>query len=54
MVGGCLALATGIVADGYLNFKKQVIPFLAFGLPMGVAGVFSHTSIDYNADLIMF
>jgi hypothetical protein len=54
MVGGFLALAMGIVSDGYHSFKKRVILFMAVRLPMRVAGAFCHTSFDYHADLSMF
>jgi hypothetical protein len=41
MVGGFLTAAIGIVATGYPSFEEQVISFMAFGLSMMVAGLFS-------------
>ncbi|GAH16275.1 unnamed protein product, partial [marine sediment metagenome] len=37
MVAGFLALGIGIIADGIRWFNKPVLPFIAFGLFMGLA-----------------
>lgn len=46
MVAGFLALGIGIVVDGVRRFSKPVIPFIAFGLFMGLAGLIAHKPIS--------
>lgn len=46
MVAGFLALGIGIVVDGVRGFSKPVIPFIAFGLFMGMAGLIAHKPIS--------
>ena len=50
MVAGFLALGIGIVVDGVRRFSKPVIPFIAFGLFMGLAGLIAHKPISPAAD----
>jgi hypothetical protein len=46
MVAGFLALGGGIVADGLRNFQRMAVPFIAFGVFMGLAGLFAHKPLD--------
>jgi hypothetical protein len=46
MVAGFLALGIDIVVDGVRRFSKPVIPFIAFGLFMGLAGLIAHKPIS--------
>jgi len=53
MVAGFLALGIGIVVDGIRRFRKPVIPFIAFGLFMALAGLLAHKplspAVEYSA-----
>ncbi|MHC4160236.1 MAG: DUF998 domain-containing protein [Planctomycetota bacterium] len=46
MVAGFLALGIGIVADGIRRFRKPVLPFIAFGLFMALAGLLAHKPLS--------
>jgi len=46
MVAGFLALGIGIVADGIRRFRKPVLPFIAFGLSMALAGLLAHRPLS--------
>ena len=46
MAAGFLALGIGIVVDGVSRFSKPTIPFIAFGLFMGLAGLLAHKPIS--------
>jgi len=46
MVAGFLALGIGIVTDGIRRFSKPMLPFMAFGLSMGLAGVLAHKPLS--------
>ena len=46
MVAGFLAFGVGIVADGIRRFSKPLLPFIAFGLFMGLAGLLAHKPIS--------
>jgi hypothetical membrane protein len=46
MVAGFLALGIGIVADGIRRFRKPVLPFIAFGFFMALAGVLAHKPLS--------
>jgi len=48
MVSGFLALGICLVADGVRNFQRMAVPFIAFGVFMGLAGVFAHKPLDPN------
>ena len=49
MVAGFLALGIGIMADGMRRLSKPVVPFIAFGLFMGLAGLLSHKPVSPDA-----
>ena len=46
MVAGFLAFGIGIVADGVRRFSKPVLPFIAFGLCMALAGLLAHKPLS--------
>lgn len=46
MAGAFVALGAGIVADGGRAFQRSLAPFMAFGVFMGLAGLFGHKPID--------
>ena len=46
MVAGFLALGIGLVADGIRRFCKPVLPFIAFGLSMALAGLMAHKPLS--------
>ncbi len=50
MVAGFIALSTGIFIDGVRHFSKNAVPFMVFGLCMGLAGVFAHRPLVQNLD----
>lgn len=54
MVGGFLALGVGIIADGIRRFSKPVLPFVAFGLFMALAGLFAHKPLSPEKTFSMF
>jgi len=45
MIVGFLALGVGIVADGIRHFCKTMVPFIAFGMSMALAGLLAHKPI---------
>ena len=45
MVAGFLALGFSIFIDGMREFNKPVIPFMAFGIFTGLAGLLAHKPI---------
>ncbi len=46
MSAAFLTLGAGIVADGTRSFAFHQLPFIAFGVFMALAGIFSHKPID--------
>jgi hypothetical protein len=46
MIIGFLALGVGLIADGFRKFSKPKLPFVSFGLCMGLAGLFAHKPLD--------
>jgi hypothetical protein len=46
MVIGFLALGLGIVVDGVRRWSRPLLPFVAFGLLMALAGLFAHKPIS--------
>jgi hypothetical protein len=46
MVAGFLALGISMVADGIRRFSKPVLPFIAFGLSMALAGLLAHKPLS--------
>lgn len=46
MVSGFMALALGIVSDGIKRFSMPLLPFIAFGLCMGLAGLLAHRPLS--------
>ncbi len=46
MVAGFLALGIGIVADGIRRFSAPVLPFIAFGFFMALAGLLAHKPLS--------
>ena len=46
MMAGFLALGLGIVVDGLRRFAWSLLPFILFGLCMGLAGVFAHKPLS--------
>lgn len=45
MAAGFLALGIGMVTDGIRRFSKPVLPYIAFGLSMALAGLLAHKPI---------
>ena len=54
MVGGFLALGVGIIADGIRRFSKPMLPFIAFGLFMALAGLFAHRPLSPEKSFSVF
>ena len=54
MVAGFVALGLGIIVDGVRRFSKPVLPFMAFGLCMGLAGVLAHKPLSPDVDFSEF
>jgi hypothetical protein len=50
MVVGFLALGIGIVADGIRRFSKPVLPFIAFGVSLALAGLLAHKPLSPVAE----
>jgi hypothetical protein len=50
MVAAFLALGIGIVADGIRRFRKPVLPFIAFGIFMALAGLLAHKPISTSGE----
>ena len=52
MSGAFLALGAGIVFDGWRSFSRALIPFVAFGGFMALAGLFGHRPITPGVDYV--
>lgn len=46
MSAGFLALGAGIVAGGCVGFSCPLLPFMAFGVFMALAGLLGHKPVD--------
>lgn len=54
MVAGFLALSIGIIVDGVRQFSKPTVPFIAFGLCMGLAGLVAHRPLSPDVAFSLF
>ena len=46
MASAFLALGAAVVAQGISAFRRPLLPFVAFGISFGAAGLFGHKPID--------
>jgi hypothetical membrane protein len=49
MIIGFLALGLGLLIDGIGCYRREAIPFMAFGAFMALAGIFPHMPMDDTA-----
>jgi len=54
MAAGFVALGIGIVADGLRRFSIPVLPFIAFGICMGLAGLQAHRPLSQEVTFSEF